>query len=147
MRKLLLSYMIFPSIAAPFGQRVWDDGVAEIFQTSERFKDVDGEHRTRAVAPDWYQVATLNEDQLVAIREAVQAVAPETIPADIPTIDPDFSDTSSAVWQVSVSDGLKEIRVAQWGPLDPAAKPLNELVKRMGMIVAVATAGMDYVPD
>jgi hypothetical protein len=147
MRKLLLSYMIIPSLAASFGQRVWDDGVAETYQTTEWFKDDDGEQRTRPVTPDWYQVATLNEAQLEAIREAVAGAKAEEIPVEIPTVDPRVSDPSSAVWQVDTPDGLREIRVAQWGPLDPAAEPLNELVKRMGMVVAVAAAGLDYVPD
>ena len=147
MPNLLPSYKILHALAEPFGQRVWDDGVAEVYQTSERFKDLDGQHRTRAVTPDGYPVATLNAEQLDAIRGAVAVAAPQEIPTDIPTLDPGYSDISSAVWQVSTPGGLREIRVAQWGPLDPAAEPLNDLVKRMGMVVAVATAGLAYVPD
>ena len=147
MPNLLVSYTITQRLAPPFGQRVWDNGLAETYQTSRRFKDVDGVHRTMPVTPAWYRVASLGEAQLEALRAAIAAVNPAEIPEEIATVVPGLRDISAAEWQVDTPAGLKQIRVAQWGPLDPAAEPLMGLVDRMGAIVAVAAAGLEIVPD
>jgi hypothetical protein len=148
MPKLLISYFIQGRRTAPFGQRIWESGVAETYQTTRRVKGEDGEHRTVSVPPDWYQVATLSEAQLEALRLAIAEAHVGAIPTDISKVDPAFSDVSSAVWQVAGPGGLREIRVAQWGrSLDEAARPLLGLVTKMGMLVAMAAAGLEGVPD
>lgn len=147
MPNLLVSYMITQRLGAPFGQRVWDSGLAETYRTSRRVKDVDGVHRTVPLTPDWYRVASLGDAQLDALRAAIAAVNAAEIPEEIATVVPGLSDISAAEWQVDTPAGLKRIHVAQWGPLDPAAEPLMGLVDRMGAIVAVAAAGLEIVPD
>ncbi len=148
MPKLLISYFIQGRRTAPFGQRIWESGAAETFQTTRRVKGEDGEHRTVSVPPDWYPVATLSEAQLEALRQAIAEAHVGEIPADISTVDPGYSDVSSAEWRVAGPAGLREIRVAQWGRgLDDAARPLLGLVNKMGMLVAMAAAGLEGVPD
>jgi hypothetical protein len=148
MPKLLISYFIQGRRTAPFGQRIWESGAAETFQTTRRVKGEDGEHRTVSVPPDWYPVATLSEAQLEALRQAIAEAHVGEIPADISTVDPGHTDVSSAEWRVAGPAGLREIHVAQWGRgLDDAARPLLGLVNKMGMLVAMAAAGLEGVPD
>ncbi len=147
MPNILVSFKITQRLALPFGQRVWDSGLAETYQTSRRFKDDDGVHRTMPVTPGWYRVASLGEAQLEALRSAIAAVNATEIPEEIATVVPGLSDISAAEWHLDTPAGLKRIHVAQWGPLDPAAEPLMHLVERMGAIVATAAAGWETVPD
>jgi hypothetical protein len=78
---------------------------------------------------------------------AIETANVADIPEDIPRVVKGRSTVSSAEWKVSTPDGLKEIRVAQWGPVDEAAKPLMELMLRMGTIVNLAAGGLEGVPD
>lgn len=148
MPKLLVSYFIRGRRAAPIGQRIWENGVAETYQTTRRVKGEDGVHRTVSVPPGWYQVATLSDTQLDAVRSAIVDAGVGDLPADISTVNPRFSDTSSAEWKLGAPGRRKKIKVAQWGPsLDEAAKPLMQLMMRMGRIVNFAAAGLKDVPD
>ena len=49
--------------------------------------------------------------------------------------------------RIATADGLKKIKVAQWGPLDDPAKPLMLLLERVGGIVTMAAAGLEGLPD
>jgi hypothetical protein len=146
MPNLLVSFYITQQRTDPFGQRVWDDGLAENYRTSRRGKGEDGIFRTVPVPPDWYRVASLNPTQVGAVSEAIDAAAVDQIPAEITAVEEGSDDISSAVWEIRTPEGVRTIRVAQWGPLDPAAKPLMDLLMRMTTVVNLAAAGLDSVP-
>jgi hypothetical protein len=147
MPELLVSYSIKKERAAPVGQRVWDNGLVESYQTWRPVMGADGEYDLEPTAPGWSRLASLSEAQLEAVRQAVEAANVADIPEDIPRVVRGRSTVSSAEWKVRAPDGLKEIRVAPWGPLDEAAGPLMELMLRVGMIVNLAAGGLEGVPD
>lgn len=147
MPELLVSYFIKKERAAPVGQRVWDDGLVESYQTWQPVMGADGDYDIEPTTPAWSRLASLSEAQLEAVREAIEAANVADIPEDIPRVVRGRSTISSAEWKVSTPDGLKEIHVAQWGPLDEAAGPLMKLMVRVGMIVNLAAGGLEGVPD
>lgn len=142
MASLLLSYTITEPRVDPIGQRVWDDGRAEMYRTSRRVKGPDGVHRTERLDPGWYQAATLSAAQLAAVREAIEAADIAAIPEEVTTFDEGYSASSSAEWQIQTPAGLKYIRVTQWGPLDEAALPLMDLLLRVSTLINLAIAGV-----
>lgn len=147
MPNLLVSYIITQVRQAPVGQRIWDSGLAENYQSWDLVLGPDGEFETIPVTPGWNEIASLNQAQLDAVREAIKAANVAEIPSEILTVVKKRSTISSAEWQVATADGIKVIRVAQWGPLDDAAKPLMDLMIRMGMIANTAAAGLESVPE
>ena len=147
MPNLLVSYIIRQVRQAPVGQRIWDSGLAENHQSFELALGPDGSLNTVPVTPGWKEIATLNTAQLDAVREAIRAANVAEIPPEISRVVKRRTTISSAEWQVATADGIKVIRVAQWGPLDDAAKPLMDLMIRIGMIANTAAAGLETVPD
>ena len=147
MPNLLVSYIIRQVRQAPVGQRIWDSGLAENHQSFELALGPDGSLNTVPVTPGWKEIATLNKAQLDAVREAIKAANVAEIPPEISRVVKRRTTISSAEWQVATADGIKVIRVAQWGPLDDAAKPLMDLMIRIGMIANTAAAGLETVPD
>lgn len=142
----LVSYLVRARHATPYGQRVWPDGRAEAYRTSRRVRDESGSYHTEQLPPDWYPLTTLSVPQLDAIKDALEAANVYKMPKNIDTVDPTVSDSASAEWQVSTSDGLKTITVAQWGPLADAARPLMDVLNRMAEIINFALTGSPDVP-
>ena len=147
MPNLLVSYIIRQVRQAPVGQRIWDSGLAENHKSFELVLGPDGSFNTVLVTPGWKEIATLNKAQLDAVREAISAANVAEIPSEISRVVKRRTTISSAEWQIATADGIKVIRVAQWGPLDDAAKPLMDLMIRVGMIANTAAAGLESVPD
>ena len=145
MPELLVSFVIRSRRTAPTGQRVWEGGLVEGYWTSRLEKGDDGVYRPQPVPPGWYELVKLSSAQLEAVKGAIDEADISAIPTDIDTVVEERSDPSWAEWQILMDDGLKTIRVAQWGPLDEQAKPLMDLLMRITNIVNAALAGLGDV--
>jgi hypothetical protein len=146
MAELLVSFIIRSRRTSPTGQRVWEDGLAEGYWTSRLEKGDDGVYRPQPVPPGWYELVRLSSAQLEAVQEAIDAADVSSMPAHIDTVAEGQSDSSWAEWQIQTDDGLKSVRVAQWGPLDERAAPLMDLLMQITNTVNAALAGSADAP-
>jgi len=146
MAELLVSFIIRSRRTSPTGQRIWEDGLAEGYWTSRLEKGDDGAYRPQPVPPGWYELVKLNSAQLEAVKGAIDAADVSSMPAHIDSVAEGQSDPSWAEWQIQTDDGLKTVRVAQWGPLDERAEPLMDLLLQITNTVNAALAGSRDAP-
>lgn len=139
MADLIVSYLVRSPTGTPFGHRVWSDGKAEVYQTSEPKRQPDGSIEYEAVHPDFYPVAQLNAQYVEAIRSAVNTSGLSALPNNVRTRGTGNTDSGSAEWQFQDGGRVRTIQVAPWPPAnDEPTVALMTLIHRIGETILAA---------
>lgn len=148
MPDLLVSYFIESPVEEPHGQRIWTDGKVENFRTSRYVKGSDGNYHDQPITPDWYDVATLSQNQVEAIRKAIAGSNLADLPPRLSEERDDNDDyPETAKWQFLTDDNsLRTVIIDNWSPATSSQRPLLQLVQQMGDIVLTAQSGSSAAP-
>jgi hypothetical protein len=140
MSELIVSYLVQSQHGKPHGQRIFADGKAEDYRVTRLVRAADGSYQDEQVTPGWYPVTDLNEAQIEAVKQAVEASGLPRLPSEISGKDSGSTAKREAEWQVTTDDGIRTIHVAPWPPGGDTGQALFTLTQRLNEIVREALA-------
>jgi len=140
MPDLIISYFVQSPHGNPYGNRIYEDGKVESYRVSKLVKSASGAYQDEPVTPGWYPIAKLNETQLGAARQAVEASDVRHMPEKVIGNPGNTSDPAKGELQVRSDSGVRKITVEPWFPGGETGQALFNLTRELNDLINAALA-------